>query len=552
MKDRILNFYNTTTTKWKNLGSVQKRRLIFASSAVLLALGFVIFLTVRPDWVVLHRNLEFSQSSAIQEILNERGIRNRLVQGGRVIEVRRQDYNQAAVEIRGNSDVFINNTDFSFPDALEQIGMGTSEDSRTEMFRRSQESDIAAALRQINGIEDANVTLHISDRRGQFLGISQSRASVVLTTSTQFDQSSALTLASTVANAVEGLTIDNVVITDQHLRNIFNGTLTGNDRFAQNSSEQDISLQQRARMEHGVMSLLSGVFDHVRVNANVVVDMSEQTIVSREYADPAGTGQGFVQNNYNLSEEAEGTAPVLPEAGAAPNAGFGVFGMGMTGDVSASREEVNQNFLFNHQETVTINPAGTLNFAESNISVISTRTILVEQDNFNNGVVAEDLAFEEGMTWEALVSANQSPAPIEAGEEWLIAISNATGIPVENVSFMIFSDFVFVPSMPTPINWQTLVLAGILAAFIAMIVYALMKRDKIEETAVLEIEPELSVEDLLVSTKIEEIQFENRETLQEIAYSIDSEVKVQIDKFVNEKPEAVAQLLRNWMSEGWE
>ena len=57
-------------------------------------------------------------------------------------------------------------------------------------------------------------------------------------------------------------------------------------------------------------------------------------------------------------------------------------------------------------------------------------------------------------------------------------------------------------------------------------------------------EPELSVEDLLATT-----QEESR--LDEIELDDKSETRILIEKFVDENPEAVASLLRNWINEEW-
>ena len=38
----------------------------------------------------------------------------------------------------------------------------------------------------------------------------------------------------------------------------------------------------------------------------------------------------------------------------------------------------------------------------------------------------------------------------------------------------------------------------------------------------------------------------------EIEFDEKSDTRVQIEKFVDEKPDAVAQLLRNWLNEDWE
>ena len=55
-------------------------------------------------------------------------------------------------------------------------------------------------------------------------------------------------------------------------------------------------------------------------------------------------------------------------------------------------------------------------------------------------------------------------------------------------------------------------------------------------------EEELSVESLLQSTP---------EVLEDIELDEKSETRKLIEKFVDENPEAVANLLRNWLSEDW-
>ena len=42
------------------------------------------------------------------------------------------------------------------------------------------------------------------------------------------------------------------------------------------------------------------------------------------------------------------------------------------------------------------------------------------------------------------------------------------------------------------------------------------------------------------------------EPMPEIEMEERSEIKKQIDKFVRQKPDAVAQLLRNWLSDDWD
>ena len=62
---------------------------------------------------------------------------------------------------------------------------------------------------------------------------------------------------------------------------------------------------------------------------------------------------------------------------------------------------------------------------------------------------------------------------------------------------------------------------------------------------VVETEPELSVEALLATTK-------ENQTLDDIEFSDKSASKQQIEKFVDENPEAVVALLRNWLNDDLE
>ena len=58
-------------------------------------------------------------------------------------------------------------------------------------------------------------------------------------------------------------------------------------------------------------------------------------------------------------------------------------------------------------------------------------------------------------------------------------------------------------------------------------------------------EPELSVEEMLASTK------ENQPSADDIDLQEKSETRKAIEKFVDENPEAVALLLRNWLNDDW-
>ena len=87
------------------------------------------------------------------------------------------------------------------------------------------------------------------------------------------------------------------------------------------------------------------------------------------------------------------------------------------------------------------------------------------------------------------------------------------------------------------------VLIGIIVVMILLLGYAVYKGT--EPVEIIEIEPELSVEDMLTTTKA-------TSNLDTIEFDGKSDARVQIEQFVENNPDAVALLLRNWLNEDWE
>ena len=120
---------------------------------------------------------------------------------------------------------------------------------------------------------------------------------------------------------------------------------------------------------------------------------------------------------------------------------------------------------------------------------------------------------------------------------------NFHGIAEENIHITAYEQFTFIDTVEEPLNWTLILeiaLAVLLLAFLLYVVFRGMA-----PVEVTEMEPELSVEQLLATTK-------ENQTLEEVEFSERSETRIMIEKFFEENPEAVALLLRNWLNEDWE
>ena len=81
----------------------------------------------------------------------------------------------------------------------------------------------------------------------------------------------------------------------------------------------------------------------------------------------------------------------------------------------------------------------------------------------------------------------------------------------------------------------------LIVIILALLAFVILRSMRVEK----EIEPEeeLSVESLIQSTQETE--------LEDIEVETKSETRKMIEKFVDDNPEAVANLLRNWLNEDW-
>jgi flagellar M-ring protein FliF len=82
-------------------------------------------------------------------------------------------------------------------------------------------------------------------------------------------------------------------------------------------------------------------------------------------------------------------------------------------------------------------------------------------------------------------------------------------------------------------------MALLIFAMLGFVVFKTLRKEEEEEVA-----EEVSVEALLEQQQVEE-------NLEDIGFNEKSEARILIEKFVDEKPEAVASLLRNWLNEDW-
>ena len=84
-----------------------------------------------------------------------------------------------------------------------------------------------------------------------------------------------------------------------------------------------------------------------------------------------------------------------------------------------------------------------------------------------------------------------------------------------------------------------IILIVLILGLLAFVILRSMRQARVEEP-----EPEISIDDILQSTQPDT-------ELDEIGVEDKSEARKIVEKFVEDNPEAAANLLRNWLNDDW-
>ena len=219
--------------------------------------------------------------------------------------------------------------------------------------------------------------------------------------------------------------------------------------------------------------------------------------------------------------------------------------LGLTG---ASEGKVSLNkytHALNTFKETTVREIGTLDKENSSLAIVLTRFITYDEKVLTDNGTLDNMSFEE------FIAANDTATTVEVDDAIRQLVAAATNIDADNIRILgrevpyfqynlAGEDNPILAFLKNPANVLMLALAALI---IALLLFVVLKGTAPVE--VTEVEPELSVETILAGTK-------ENQSLEDVEFSEKSESRKMIEKFVDENPEAVAQLLRNWLNEDWD
>ncbi|MDR3119903.1 MAG: hypothetical protein LBU58_00980 [Clostridiales bacterium] len=514
---------------WRGLDKSQRNRIYVTTAMVVLAVGLLIFIVTKPSRMTLFNGSDKAQVGEMSTLLSDAGIWNRVENGGTsiLIDTKNNDRSQVLLAQEGYPK-----DGFAFEDAISMIGLTTTDSEKKRIWKAQTKSDIEKKIKMLDNIEDATVVLAIPEP-SIFLTNDQAPLRPTSTVTIWPKNGKALLpsqidgIKQIIVGSVEDMSLDNIRVIDN-----FGNPLEGTpdvDPLSLVPNQEEMRLRYTQDIENKIFKLYglskNEAFDTFSVVASPYLDFSTQEYTAETLKTPEGfdAGTGALLEEHLRKEEAENyatggvpsmdtnpgeTTPIYPLQG---NEGTGTYSL--TDDQTA----------FGYDKRVEVG-------AKSLGEFVPERSYL-------------SIVLGYGLT---VADASQLTDDFIADVR--SAASSATSIPANNISVTRMPlQKPVAPSVPITERIQALIAEyGVLILLLFLIltlILSLFVRKKKEDD---------EVEDLQLQIAEGIIEPDEAARFQEIDMDEKSEIREQLEKLIKQKPEAVASLLRNWLTEEWE
>lgn len=519
---------------WNKFNTKQKTIVISIAAGVIVALALLVTLLTKKTYVPLATCETTSEAAEITELLDSNDMDYRTNTEGTQITILESQESPARL-LLGANNIPTNKYDI---DKVTSGGFSVTESDKQKRYKVLMEEDMEETLEYNSAVKKATVQLDIAEDDGTLIAKEkESYAAVTLELEGEMTDDGAAALARYVATSLGNESTDNVTIIDTEGNLLFSGEDSSN--AGGSSANNQLSMKKKAEdlVKSEVKSVLLGtdLYDNIEVASNLDLDFSTTTLTDHDYTPAEDSTQGVLSDEEIYQSDSQGGtggAPGTTSNGSDKDTSY------MIQNYDNSSESVTQesrHYLPNESIKEQVIPPGLIQYDNSSVSVAAKKLHVYKEEE----VKAQGLLTD--MSWEEFKAANEAQVKLEVDEELYAVVHTATGIPKENISIVAYDVPVFIDKEGLNVEATDIVQIIIIVIILGLLAFVILRSMKSAKETVPE--EELSVESLLQSTPAE--------ALENIELEEKSETRRMIEKFVDENPEAAANLLRNWLSEDW-
>ncbi|MCR4732525.1 MAG: flagellar biosynthesis protein [Lachnospiraceae bacterium] len=543
MPERIQRILNRILEWWKQFTSRQKALILSAIAVVVMSLGILGFVVTRPTNIDIVTAKDATEANTIKGLFDGQGIWYQQSQDGMTFTIHK-DAEADATILLGTNGIYSNgysggtsDSDYPFSNVVDGSFTTTEADKqrKNQYFLQKQ---MEQQLESLSNVKTAQVNLNIPADDGTLAASKEeASANVLLGLSDSMSGDQASAIAKYIATGLGNTTTKKITIIDSDDNILFSG---GEESTSAGQASSNLSVKQQtenyvANKVKKVLSENSGgnaVYDNVQVSPNLSMDFSKTKTKDFKYSVADGMTQGYLDSRTEKTTSSDNGTSGTPGTDSNDDPTY------VTEDSSKSHSEssdVTEDYLPNETITTTEGEPGAVDPEKSSIAITAYNNVIYDEDTMKaSGQL-------NGTTFDEFVSKNSAMTSTTPDASLITAVSRATGIPEANISITSYDvpQFHYSENGRTWVEWLEIAMAVLIFLLLGFVAFRSFKKEKEEEAA----------EEVSVETLLEEQQEE--ENLEDIGYNEKSEARLLIEKFVDEKPEAVANLLRNWLNEDW-
>ncbi len=536
MPEQIQAIINRILEWWRKFTRRQQVLIVSISAVVIVSFIILAIVITRPTMVQLIACEDGQQASAVQTLLDENGIKYETSSDGFTFYINEKDEAQANI-LLGSND--IPTSKYTIDNVIDG-SFSTTEADKQKRYKKYLEEEFAEDIAAFEMVDSARVTLNIPEDDGTIISKDEPGwSSVILDLNAPISDETVAGIAQLLATNLSNETTDNITIMDTDGNLLFPNANTGTAAGTA-SANQDVRDKARTEIAQRVQTVLDGtdLYDSVSVGVNLSMDFDENSYVDYNYYVADGRTEGYLDWESGSNSSSTGGSGGVP--GTDSNDDDTTYVIEDSTTTESSTEEFEKDYVPSEKITTHKDEIGKQILEDSSISVTCRKYAIYNQDKMEDDGTLE----EQGLTFDEFVKENSDPVQLDVTDDIINVVALATGFPSESVTVVAYEIPMFQYSEGSNISVTDIlqiVLALLIFAMLGFVVFRSLRTEEEEP-----VEQELTIDDLIASTAQEE-----EEELEDIGYTEKSEARILIEKFVDEKPEAVAQLLRNWLNEDW-
>ncbi len=524
MPEGIKKLLDKVKSFWNDLEKGQKTRIFIMAGVLIAAVVVTLILTLRVEYVPLFDSTEDIDLQPVVNYLTENNISYKKGQNQIYVDSKRK----ADVEFDLSTQGLVS-PEVTFADTWGKLSLTATEGDKENLWKNYLTNDLVYKLKKFENVETATVQYSKPEKTYWVSSEAENQkgsAYVMLKTKKALTPDQVDAAAKVVAASL-GIPADRITIVDHNLNPLSRDY--DQTELVKASTQDEMRRQRQLELENKVYDFFKiGVaqnefFDTMSVSANAVLDFDTLKSSSTKYGRPIEDEDAVLNEEILKESLTNGDAGDIPGTDTNPQ-GTTSYQIDEEGNSQYDKDHTVKEYIYNQTNEQAEKAVGKLINEQSTMSISLW---------YGNRIQNAD-----GLTQEYMNQVRQSAYA-------------ATGVPMENITISIQK--LAAETVPETTFMDTVTLlfdqfgfyALMLILLVVMVITA-MPRKKVVQSV------EAAALEAAAAGSAGTAPSESGEELLDINLQEQSELKKQIEKFVQQNPDAVAQLLRNWIAEDWE